>query len=36
LQTPAQSAANLWDVLDQLSPENSGGFFAYDGKPIPY
>jgi len=36
LQTPAQSAANLWGVLDHLSPEDSGGFFAYDGKPIPY
>jgi NAD(P)-dependent dehydrogenase (short-subunit alcohol dehydrogenase family) len=36
LQTPAQSAANLWGVLDHLSPKDSGRFFAYDGKPIPY
>ena len=36
LQSPAQSAANLWGVLDHLSPKDSGGFFAYDGTPIPY
>ena len=36
LQSTAQCAARLWAVLDQLSPEDSGGFFAYDGQPIPY
>ena len=36
LQNPAQSAANLWGVLDHLAPGDSGGFFAYDGTSIPY
>ena len=30
------SAAMLWLVLDGLTPAQTGGFFAYDGKPIPY
>lgn len=34
LKSAADSAAQLWTVLDQLSPNDSGGFFAYDGQPI--
>jgi len=26
----------LLDVLEGLSPEDSGGFFAYDGSEIPW
>ena len=36
LQSPEECAACLWAVLDQLSPDDSGGFFAYDGQPISY
>lgn len=36
LFTPADSAARMLSVLDQLAPEHSGGFFAYDGRPIPW
>lgn len=31
---PRDAAANLLGVLDGLGPESTGGFFAYDGKPI--
>jgi NAD(P)-dependent dehydrogenase (short-subunit alcohol dehydrogenase family) len=31
---PEQSAAMLLDVLDSLTPQQSGGFFAYDGSAI--
>ncbi len=31
-----QSAAYLWQVIDGLEPEHSGGFFAWDGSPIPF
>ena len=31
-----ESAAKLWSVLDKLTPTDSGGFFAYDGNPIPF
>lgn len=33
---PAVSAARIIDVLDALGPEDSGGFFDYAGKPIPW
>ncbi len=36
LFTPAESAAHLWRVMDGLAPEDSGGFFAWDGSPIPW
>ena len=36
LFTPARSAGCLLDVLDRLEPEDSGGFYAYDGTPIPF
>ena len=36
LFTAENSAAMLWLVLDGLTPAQTGGFFAYDGKPIPY
>lgn len=31
---PAESAARMLGVLDRLTPDETGGFFAYDGKPI--
>jgi len=31
LFTPAQAAAHLLDVVDNLSPADSGGCFAWDG-----
>lgn len=34
--TPAQSAAMMLAVLDGLSPQDSGGFFAYDGLRVPW
>ena len=34
--SPADAAAQLVKVLDALSPEDSGGLFAYDGQPIPW
>ncbi len=36
LKSAAESADQLWAVLDRLSSEDSGGFFAYDGKPIAF
>lgn len=30
------SAAHMLGVIDQLSPADSGGFFGWDGRPIPY
>ena len=36
LKSAADSAAQLWAVLDQLSPDDTGGFFAYDGQPIAF
>jgi len=33
---PEQSAAALLDVMDGLAPEQSGRFFAWDGRPIPW
>ena len=34
--TPAVAAAHLLDVIAQLTPDESGGFFAWDGSPIPF
>ena len=31
---PAQAAAELLTVLDGLAPEQTGGFWAYDGQPL--
>ena len=36
LFTPARSAASLLAVMDRLRPEDTGGFFAWDGAPIPW
>ena len=36
LFTPAQSANYLIDVIDGLEPEDSGGFFAWDGQRIEF
>lgn len=36
LFTPDISAAALLHVLDRLQPADSGGFFAWDGTPIPF
>jgi NAD(P)-dependent dehydrogenase (short-subunit alcohol dehydrogenase family) len=34
--TPDQSATALTDLMDGLGPADSGGFYARDGKPIPW
>jgi NAD(P)-dependent dehydrogenase (short-subunit alcohol dehydrogenase family) len=36
LFTPDTSAGHLWRVIDGLKREDSGGFFAWDGAPIPW
>ncbi len=36
LFTPDHSAARLLDVVDGLTPADSGGFFAYDASRIPF
>jgi NAD(P)-dependent dehydrogenase (short-subunit alcohol dehydrogenase family) len=36
LFTPEVSAAHLWRVMDGLTPGDTGGFFAWDGQPIPW
>ena len=36
LFSPAQSAGYLLNVLDGVTPEDSGRVFAWDGKPVPY
>ena len=36
LFTPARSAASLLAVMDRLRPADTGGFFAWDGAPIPW
>jgi NAD(P)-dependent dehydrogenase (short-subunit alcohol dehydrogenase family) len=33
---PDAAAANLLAVIDRLTPADSGGFFAWDGRPIPW
>lgn len=34
--TPAESAEAMLSVLETLSPEQSGSFYAWDGEPIPW
>ena len=34
--SPDEAATNLLAVIDGLTPEDTGGFFAWDGKPIPW
>ena len=36
LFTPSHSAERLLEVLDGLGPKDSGGFYAYDGRRIPF
>ncbi len=36
LFSPAQSVGYLLDVIDSLTPADTGGFFAWDGTPIDY
>ncbi len=36
LFSPARAAEHLLDVLEGLTPEQSGGFWAWDGQPIPW
>jgi NAD(P)-dependent dehydrogenase (short-subunit alcohol dehydrogenase family) len=36
LFTPATAARHLLDTLDGLTPQDSGGLFAWDGTPIPF
>ncbi|MGR8921047.1 MAG: SDR family NAD(P)-dependent oxidoreductase [Gammaproteobacteria bacterium] len=36
LFAPARAAAQLLDVIDGLEPGDNGGFFAWDGSPIPW
>ncbi len=31
-----EAAANLWAVMDKTGADDTGGFFAYDGSPIPF
>lgn len=33
---PAVAAKDLLAVLDSLQPQNSGGFWAYDGRSLPW
>lgn len=34
--SPEEAAANLLSVIDGLTPADTGGFFAWDGRPIPW
>jgi len=34
--TPAEAATHLVDVLGSLTPADSGGFFDWQGKPVPW
>ncbi|MGL1835028.1 SDR family oxidoreductase [Rhodocyclaceae bacterium SMB388] len=36
VRPPAQAAAQLLDVIDRLEPDDSGGFFDYAGRPLPW
>lgn len=36
LTTPEHSALHLLQVIESLTPSESGGFFAWDGQPIPF
>lgn len=33
---PREAAAQLLNLIDRLDPADSGGFFAYDGEPLPW
>ena len=34
--SPEQAASNLWSVIDALAPAQSGGFFDWAGKEVPW
>ena len=36
VQTPAEAAARILEVLDGLQVEDTGGFFDHLGKPVPW
>lgn len=36
LQEVDVAAGRLLDVIDSLSPDNNGKFYAYDGQPVPF
>ncbi len=36
VHTPGDTAANLWRVLDSLTPEDSGRFLSWDGTELPW
>ena len=36
LFAPDEAAGHLLSVIDGLHPDDSGGFFAWDGTPIPF
>lgn len=36
LFSPERAARQLFDVIDGLGPDDNGGFFAWDGQPIPW
>lgn len=36
LFTPDRAAEALLSVMDRLRPQDSGGFFAWDGTPVPW
>lgn len=36
VQSPEEATANMLGVLEGLTAENSGGFYAYDGKELPW
>jgi NAD(P)-dependent dehydrogenase (short-subunit alcohol dehydrogenase family) len=36
VQSPREATANMLAVLDHLTAENSGGFYAYDGQRLPW
>lgn len=36
LFTPELSAQRIWQVIDKLTPEQSGGLFHWDGEALPY
>jgi len=36
IYSPQEAVQNMLKVIDGLTPENSGGFFAYDGTKIEF
>ncbi|XOZ32228.1 SDR family NAD(P)-dependent oxidoreductase [Halomonadaceae bacterium KBTZ08] len=36
VHSPGDTAANLWQILDQLAPEDSGRFLSWDGTELPW